>query len=864
MSDEKKKALSDLEIEQLQERTKKLAMEKSYYQLVMQLITKVSEMPGLENVIDNMLINTMNILGGSNLQLYYKIDEQLYYADVMGEKKKLDDFSDEVVERVFNTGWEEEIEGAFEETRLTTPEFTKAYTWLYPLKVGADVIAVFRMENLHFDMRQLYEQLPAFFNFAAFVLKNEILGQSRLQKMNLQLETEVATRRQTEKELRIAKDHLETAVEERTAELREKSEELDLFFTSTLDLLCIADTDGYFRKLNPEWEKALGYPLDELVGRKFLDLIHPDDLESALQAIATLSDQNPLLSFTNRYLHKDGSYRWLEWRSYPVGKKIYAAARDITERMKMEAELAERSAKLKETNMQLSHELEDRKAFIEKLALSEKEYHSLIHELQVAVVVHNPDTTIRIYNELACQLLGLSPGQMDGKSAFDPDWHFFDEQGVPLVAEQLPVNRAIATKQPVYDLVLGINRPATNDQVWALANANPVVNSRGETLEVVVTFIDITERRQIENIERARLHVFQYAQNNPVEKLLEEALNEAETVSGSSIGFFHFIEEDQETLWLQQWSTRTKTEFCKAEAQGEHYPVGDAGVWADGLRKREAIIHNDYASLPNKKGMPEGHAEVLREMVVPVFRGDKAVAILGVGNKQSNYTDADVKAMTFLAELVWDIVEKKRAEEEVQEMNIRFKAMTDSSPLAIYMSSGGVEQRAEYVNPTFTELFGYTIEDVPSVGEWWPLAYPDEAYRKQVAEDWEKRIQTAIENSVDIEPMETRVACKDGSTKRIVWGFFSSGQVDCSFGFDVTASREAEEEIRRFNTELEQIVEERTQKLTEINKRLEGFNEIMAEREMRVVEIKQEVNLLSQQLGREMPYKEIWNALQEK
>jgi PAS domain S-box-containing protein len=123
--------------------------------------------------------------------------------------------------------------------------------------------------------------------------------------------------------------------------LRAKTEELDLFFTAALDLLCIADVDGYFRRLNPEWQTVLGYPLAELEGRRFLDFVHPEDLEATLAAVSRLADQQMVLNFTNRYRCQDGSYRWIEWRSYPAGKLICAAARDITERKEAEAALAE-------------------------------------------------------------------------------------------------------------------------------------------------------------------------------------------------------------------------------------------------------------------------------------------------------------------------------------------------------------------------------------------------------------------------------------------------------------------------------------------------------------------------------------------
>jgi PAS domain S-box-containing protein len=123
--------------------------------------------------------------------------------------------------------------------------------------------------------------------------------------------------------------------------LKQKTAELDRFFSIALDLLCIADTDGTFRRLNRSWETIMGYRLSDLEGKRFLDFIHPDDLAPTLEILSKLDAQENVSNFVNRYRRKDGTYRWIEWRSAPVGTTIYAAARDITERKLTEEKLLE-------------------------------------------------------------------------------------------------------------------------------------------------------------------------------------------------------------------------------------------------------------------------------------------------------------------------------------------------------------------------------------------------------------------------------------------------------------------------------------------------------------------------------------------
>ena len=120
---------------------------------------------------------------------------------------------------------------------------------------------------------------------------------------------------------------------------KEQLEELNGFFDVNLDLLCIADVEGNFLKVNKAWETTLGYKTEELVNRRFLDFVHPEDLQATIEELKQLGHRQSSFNFVNRYCTKDGSYRYIEWRSRPEGKRIYAAARDITEKIKLEETL---------------------------------------------------------------------------------------------------------------------------------------------------------------------------------------------------------------------------------------------------------------------------------------------------------------------------------------------------------------------------------------------------------------------------------------------------------------------------------------------------------------------------------------------
>ena len=175
---------------------------------------------------------------------------------------------------------------------------------------------------------------------------------------------------------------------------------------------------------------------------------------------------------------------------------------------------------------------------------------------------------------------------------------------------------------------------------------------------------DITERKRYETVTSFHLALILMEATHSIEELLQTTLDEMELLTNSSISFFHFVAEDQTTLSMQAGSTNTRKNMCKETSESQHYPVDQAGLWADVLREQKAVIRNDYATFKSRKGIPEGDTEIRREVLVPVLRDDKIVAIVWVGNKLIEYDKDDIKWVLTLADLAWNVVAKKIADKK--------------------------------------------------------------------------------------------------------------------------------------------------------------------------------------------------------
>ena len=234
---------------------------------------------------------------------------------------------------------------------------------------------------------------------------------------------------------------------------------------------CLA-ADGTILYQSPSVESALGYAPEALVGRNLFDFIDPVDqvrLRATWDRLILKAGNSVRDLF--RFRHQDGSCRWVEGTGTNLlddrsVEAIVLNYRDVTERKRSE----------------------------ERLESSELRYRTMLQGLEAGVIVHGADGRVTVFNAKALELLGATEQQMFRRDPREAIWRRVRQDGSPLAEAELPFMRALTSRQPVREAILGLHRPDRRDLQWMMVNANPVLTAAGEVAEVIVTFMDVTAR----------------------------------------------------------------------------------------------------------------------------------------------------------------------------------------------------------------------------------------------------------------------------------------------------------------------------------------------------------------------------------
>jgi PAS domain S-box-containing protein len=317
--------------------------------------------------------------------------------------------------------------------------------------------------------------------------------------------------------------------------------------------------------------------------------------------------------------------------------------------------------------IELEMQNEELQATRAELVLGLERYSDLYDFAPVGYVTLNGDGAIQKMNLAGARLLGQERARLVG-AHFNS---FLSPESRPAFATFLQKVLAAKSKEVLeVALCLGKSTP-----LWVHIEA---MATRDDGRECRAVLVDVTERRHLEDTLRFRADLLDYATEHSLEELLQKTLDMLGVLTHSPISFYHFVDPGQKTLMLQIWSTPTAKELWTAQGHGSHCPIEEASVWMDCIHQRKAVVHNDYASLAHRKGLPEGHAAITRELVVPVQRANLIVSVVGVGNKAADYTNGEVRIVSHLADVAWTIVERKRGEQALRHSEQGFRNLFES------------------------------------------------------------------------------------------------------------------------------------------------------------------------------------------
>ncbi len=457
--------------------------------------------------------------------------------------------------------------------------------------------------------------------------------------------------------------HEATEIMTASRRLRESEEQYRRISEDMPLLICSFLPDYTISYVNRAYCDYFGKHPNELTGVSFMTLIPESDHDAVKSTIGSLTVDAPVVTHEHQVIVPGQAIVWQRWTDRALFDETghivgyQSIGEDITQRKQAEEQLRKLS-----------------------MAVEQSPASIVITDLQANIEYVNPAFT-NLTGYTFDEVIGQNPRVLKSSDKRPEDYRE--------LWETLTSGKSWRGEFK--------NIKKNGEVFWEAASIAPVFNARGQATHYLAVKEDITQRKRAEEQTAIRFRLIAYSTEHSLSELMIRALDEVEHFLNSSISFLYFVAPDQKTLTLQRWSTATESHFCQAAAQGSHYNIDQAGVWADCVRERRGVIHNNYAALPHKKGLPKGHTKVIREMVVPVMRQDRIEAIMGVGNKSSDYTPEDLNALEFLADVIWAILVRKRTEQDLLDTQLRLEEAVDRTSEMAALAKSANRAKSEFL-----------------------------------------------------------------------------------------------------------------------------------------------------------------------
>ncbi|MEL4305244.1 sensor histidine kinase [Methanococcoides sp. LMO-2] len=287
---------------------------------------------------------------------------------------------------------------------------------------------------------------------------------------------------------------------------------------------------------------------------------------------------------------------------------------------------------------------------------SEKEYRMIFEKSPLGIMYFDRDGVVTLCNERSSRIFGKDKKDIIGFDVLS----FFNTEQVGVAIERVLSGESVTYED---ESLTGSNGSPVQVEV----HCSPDMSEDGSIGGGICMIEDITQRKDLEDtlkLDESRLETLlelEQMMDAPMQEIADFVHEEAVRLTGSTIGYLAFLNEDESVLTMHTWSNSVMKE-CTVPDRKFVYDVKKIGLWGEPIRQRKPVIISNYEMPhPLKRGYPEGHVELTNYMAVPVFEGSRIVATAGVGNKDGEYDASDVRQLTLLMQGLWRLIQRRES-----------------------------------------------------------------------------------------------------------------------------------------------------------------------------------------------------------